>query len=57
MTYADLKLPVDPGYVPPVSVEESKKYIVEGLSVMGADYQEMVRTKAARRTSVSPSWE
>ncbi len=43
MTYADLKLPVDPGYVPPVTVEESKKYIVEGLSVMGEDYQEMVR--------------
>jgi len=43
MTYADLKLPVDPGYVPPVSIEESKKYIVEGLSVMGEDYQEMVR--------------
>ena len=43
MTYADLKLPVDPGYVPPVTIEESKKYIVEGLSVMGGDYQEMVR--------------
>ncbi|MBD5161382.1 MAG: oligoendopeptidase F [Oscillibacter sp.] len=43
MTYADLKLPVDPGYVPPVTIEESRKYIVEGLSVMGEDYQEMVR--------------
>ncbi|MCI9057202.1 MAG: oligoendopeptidase F [Oscillospiraceae bacterium] len=49
MTYADLKLPVDPGYVPPVSVEGSKKYIVEGLSVMGADYQEMVRTAYRER--------
>ena len=26
MTYADLKLPVDPGYVPPVTIEESRKY-------------------------------
>ncbi len=43
MTFADLKLPVDPGYVPPVTIEESKKYIVEGLAVMGADYQEMIR--------------
>lgn len=43
MTYADLKLPVDPGYVPPVTIEESQKYIVEGLSVMGEDYQEMIR--------------
>ena len=43
MTYADLKLPVDPGYVPPVTIEESRKYIVEGLSVMGEDYQDMIR--------------
>ena len=49
MTYADLKLPVDPGYVPPVSIEESKKYIVEGLSVMGEDYQEMVRAAYRER--------
>ena len=43
MTYADLKLPVDPGYVPPVTIEESQKYIVDGLSVMGEDYQAMIR--------------
>lgn len=49
MTYADLKLPVDPGYVPPVTIEESQKYIVEGLSVMGADYQEMIRTAYRER--------
>jgi len=49
MTYADLKLPVDPGYVPPVTIEESQKYIVEGLSVMGADYQEMIRAAYRER--------
>ena len=49
MTYADLKLPVDPGYVPPVTIEESQKYIVEGLSVMGEDYQEMVRAAYRER--------
>lgn len=49
MTYADLKLPVDPGYVPAVTIEESKKYIVEGLSVMGTDYQQMVRDAYAER--------
>lgn len=43
MTYADLKLPVDPGYVPPVTIEESKKYVVEGLSIMGEDYRKMVQ--------------
>ena len=49
MTYADLKLPVDPGYVPPVTIEESQKYIVEGLSVMGEDYQEMIRAAYRER--------
>ena len=49
MTYADLKLPVDPGYVPPVTIEESRKYIVEGLSVMGKDYQEMIRAAYRER--------
>ena len=49
MTYADLKLPVDPGYVPPVTIEESQKYIVEGLSVMGEDYQDMIRAAYKER--------
>lgn len=49
MTYADLKLPVDPGYTPPVTIEESQKYIVEGLSVLGEDYQEMVRAAYRER--------
>ena len=49
MTYADLKLPVDPGYVPPVTIEESQKYIVEGLSVLGEEYQEMIRAAYRER--------
>ena len=49
MTYADLKLPVDPGYAPPVTIEESRKYIVEGLSVLGEDYQEMIRAAYRER--------
>ena len=49
MTYADLKLHVDPGYVPPVTVEESKKYIVEGLSIMGGDYRQMIQDAYAER--------
>lgn len=47
MTYADLKLTVDPDYAPAVTVEESKEYIVKGLSVLGEEYVEMV--KAAYR--------
>ena len=49
MTYADLKLAVDPGYVPRVTIEESKKYIMEGLSVLGPDYQEMIRAAYRER--------
>lgn len=43
MTFADLKLKVDPDYEPKVSVEGSKKYIHEALSVLGEDYLEIVR--------------
>lgn len=42
MTFADLKLPLDPDYAPRVSVEEAEKYVADGLSVMGDEYVEMV---------------
>lgn len=42
MTYADLKLPIDPGYTPPVTVEDSKKYIKQGLAILGEDYGKMI---------------
>ena len=44
MTFADLKLPVDPGYAPEVTIEVSREYIEKGLAVLGEDYVEMVRT-------------
>ncbi|MDE6640413.1 MAG: oligoendopeptidase F [Acetatifactor sp.] len=44
MTFADLKLPVDPGYTPEVTIEKSREYIEKGLAVLGGDYVEMVRT-------------
>lgn len=43
MTFADLKLVVDPGYEPKITVEESKKYIEGALSVLGDDYLDMVK--------------
>ncbi|MDE7271595.1 MAG: oligoendopeptidase F [Lachnospiraceae bacterium] len=43
MTFADLKIAVDPEYDPKVTIEESREYIEKGLSVMGEDYVEMVR--------------
>ena len=42
MTYADLKLSVDPDYDPKVTMEEAEQYIADGLSVMGQDYVDMV---------------
>ena len=42
MTYADLKLAVDPEYDPRVTIDEAEKYIADGLSVMGEEYVEMV---------------
>lgn len=38
MTYADLKVPVDPGYDPEVTLDRAKEYIRNGLSVMGDEY-------------------
>ena len=38
MTYADLKLAIDPDYEPQVEIDEAKKYIVDGLSPLGDEY-------------------
>lgn len=43
MTFADLKIAVDPEYDPKVTIEESKKYIENGLAILGEDYQSMIR--------------
>lgn len=42
MTFADLKIDVDPDFEPGISVEESKNYIRGALSVLGEDYLEVV---------------
>ncbi len=42
ITYADLKVPLDPEFEPEVSVEESQNYIREALKVLGDDYLERV---------------
>ncbi len=42
MTYADLKIPVDPDYEPEVTVEESKEYVEGALSVLGEEYLDMI---------------
>jgi oligoendopeptidase F len=49
MTFADLKIPIDPSYEPSVTVEESKKYMNDALSVMGEDYLDMVNRAYSER--------
>ncbi|WP_042473632.1 oligoendopeptidase F [Bacillus ndiopicus] len=42
MTFADLKISLDPSYEPKITIDESRKYMKEGLAAMGADYAEML---------------
>ena len=43
MTYADLKIAIDPNLEPRVSIDESKELIIEGLSILGDEYGEIVK--------------
>lgn len=49
MTFADLKISLDPAYEPEITVEESKKYINEALGIMGEDYLDMVERSYSER--------
>ncbi|MFC4354015.1 oligoendopeptidase F [Chryseomicrobium palamuruense] len=42
MTFADLKISLDPSYEPKVTIEESRKYMQDALGIMGDDYIDMV---------------
>ena len=42
MTYADLKLSVDPDFNPRVTFAEAEQYIADSLAVMGEDYVGMI---------------
>ncbi len=43
MKFEDLKLSVDFEYEPEISIEESRDYIADGLSILGDDYVAMVK--------------
>lgn len=49
MTFADLKIAVDPEYDPSVTIEESKEYIEKGLAILGDDYVKMIQTAYKER--------
>ena len=42
MTYADLKIDVDPSYSPSVTFDEAKGYILDGLKLLGDDYLKII---------------
>lgn len=42
MTYADLKVDLDPDYTTPVSIEESKDLVKEAMAPLGEDYVKMI---------------
>ena len=42
MTFADLKLTLDPDYDPRVTPAESKEYVEKGLAILGDDYVSMI---------------
>ena len=42
MTFADLKLPLDPDFDPRVTPEEAHKLVRAGLSILGEDYVSMI---------------
>lgn len=42
MTFADLKLPLDPDFEPEITIDEAKETIIKGLSVLGEDYLHMI---------------
>jgi oligoendopeptidase F len=49
MTFADLKIAVDPDYDPAVTIEESKAYMEGALSIFGEDYLNMVKSAYKER--------
>lgn len=49
MTFADLKLPLDPDYVPKLTLDEAWEYAIDGLSILGEEYQNMVKQAKEER--------
>ncbi len=47
--YSDLKIVLDPEYSPKVTIEESKQYISEAVSVMGQEYHDLTMSSYDER--------
>lgn len=42
VTYADLKIDLDPEYSPKVTIEDSQKMVADAVSILGEEYTEMI---------------
>ncbi|RRD94839.1 oligoendopeptidase F [Clostridiales bacterium COT073_COT-073] len=49
MTYADLKIDIDPNFAPSVTYDKAKAYILDGLSVLGEDYAKILKDAFEQR--------
>jgi len=49
MTFADLQLDLDSTFEPTITVADSKKYSIDGLSILGPDYAEMIEKSFTER--------
>lgn len=49
LSFSDLKVPLDPDFSPPVTIEEAGKTILAALSVMGEEYTSIMKQALANR--------
>ena len=49
ITFADLKVPIDPSYEPKLSFNEAKTYINQSLKVLGEEYLEIMNRALEKR--------
>jgi oligoendopeptidase F len=49
MLYCDIEAPLDPTYNPNISREEASNLVLEALSVMGPEYEKIMRTALSER--------
>lgn len=49
ITFADLKIPLDPDYEPKISFEETKKYIYNSLGILGSEYLDIIKDAYNKR--------
>lgn len=47
--YCDIEAPLDPDFKPAISFADASKLVVDGLSVMGSEYTDIIRTAFANR--------